>query len=413
MRLERTPSNSRDLRVSNRLLVLNTIRKQGPIARYEVARETGLTPPPVSVIVNDLIESDIVRETGLGESSGGRRPVMLELNPRAGVVFAVQLQRGMAATALVDLAGEVLKRNYLHLDTFLPESVADAIALSFHSSLEETRTSKAKVLWCGIASPGLVDPFCGVVKRSSNLMWENVPFGPMVSTKLGGIPVHVENTSNAAALAEKAYGSGQGYSNLVYLSLSVGVGAGIIIDNEVYGGSNGFAGEIGHMALVPDGGPRCACGRYGCFEAMCSARAFLSQVRASVADPVLATYGVDIDSMDIDTIRESALLDIPEVRSILKRTGYLTGVVVGNLMNLFDPGIVIIGGELARVRVEFMVAIDQAARERALPETSYGVQIVRSSMKEDPPLMGAYAVALDNVFQTDQWIRNRRKACTK
>ncbi len=413
MRFERTPSNSRDLRVSNRLLVLNTIRKQGPIARYEVAREIGLTPPPVSVIVNDLIKAGIVRETGLGESSGGRRPVMLELNSRAGIIFAVQLQRGVVVTALVDLAGDVLKRHYLHLDTNLPESVVDAIVSVFYSLLEGTGILKEKVLWCGIASPGLVDSFRGVVKRSSNLMWENVPFGPMVSTKLGGIPVHLENTSNAAALAEKVYGSGQGYSNLVYLSMSVGVGAGIIIDNEVYGGSNGFAGEIGHMALIPDGGPRCACGRYGCFEAMCSVRAVLSQIRSSVGDLILTAYGLDTECIDIESICESPLLNLPEVQSILKKTGYLTGVVVGNLMNLFDPDIVIIGGELARTGCAFMEAIDQAARERALLETSHGVQIVRSSMKEDPPLMGAYAVALDNVFQTDQWIKKRRKACAR
>ncbi|NPV54778.1 MAG: ROK family transcriptional regulator [Firmicutes bacterium] len=381
----------------------DTIRRHGPIARYEVAKATGLTPPTVTVIVNDLIKAGVVREVGHGESSGGRRPVMLELNPRAAFVFAVRVQRGEAVTALLDLVGNVLDRRRLRLDTSLPEDVVEAIGASFDSLLASTGVRRNDVLWCGVASPGLVDPHRGVVERSSNLIWEKIPFGAMLSRQLVGIPVHVENISNAAALAEKVYGSGQGCPNLIYLNLSVGVGAGIIIDGEVYGGARGYAGEIGHMALVPDGGPECTCGRCGCFEAMCGVRAVLERVKAVVSEEELARYGLSRQVIGIDDVVKPPVVEFPRVRDILGQVAYLIGVVAANLINLFNPEMVILGGELARAGNVLLDVVNQVAKERALWEMGETVKIVRSSMKEDPPLMGAYALALENIFGMEEW----------
>ncbi|HHY98762.1 MAG TPA: ROK family transcriptional regulator [Firmicutes bacterium] len=398
-------SNSRDLKVLNRLLVRDIIRKHGPIPRYEVARKAGLTPPTVTVIVNDLLKAGVVEEVGHGESSGGRRPVLLELNPRAAFVFAVRIQRGEAMTALLDLAGNVLGRECLNLDTSLPDDVIEEVGSSFDSLLKNSVVKKNMVLWCGVATPGLIDSRLGVVTRSSNLSWQGVPFSEMLSRRLGGIPVHVENISNAAALAEKVYGSGQGRHNLVYLNLSVGVGAGVIIDDKVYGGARGYAGEIGHMILIPDGGPICSCGRHGCFEAICGVRAVLEQIRASVPKEELSRRGLEGAIATINDVTKPQIAAIPQVRETLERVGYFVGVAVANLMNLFNPEIVILGGELAKTGDLFSDTVERVAKECALQEIGEAVQIVKSSMKEDPPLMGAYALALEKVFEMDDWER--------
>ena len=163
-------SNSKDLKVNNRLLVRDMIRKRGPIARYEIARETGLTPSTVSVIVAELLENNVIKEVGHGESSGGRRPILLELNPTAAYVLAVRIQRGEAVIAIFDLNQEILGERYCQFNTDLPEQVVEAVGQSFEELVSELKISPQKVLWCGVASPGLVSSHTGVVARSSTLV---------------------------------------------------------------------------------------------------------------------------------------------------------------------------------------------------------------------------------------------------
>ena len=147
----------------------------------------------------------------------------------------------------------------------------------------------------------MVDSNQGIVVRSANLGWQKVSLGSMLADSLG-IPVHIENISNAAALGEKVYGSGQGAANLIYLNLSVGIGAGIIINNEVYNGAQGYAGEVGHMVLIPDNGPQCSCGQHGCFEAVCGLRAIFERIKTEVPEEVFTKLGVSKFRIEINNL---------------------------------------------------------------------------------------------------------------
>ena len=181
----------------------------------------------------------------------GRSPVMLELNQKP-LIFLPCACRGEQVTALFDLAGNILSHHERLLDTADAKS-SGGDRDSYDWLLTNTGIDRHHVLCCGLASPGLINVQSGVIERSSNLQWQQIPLGTMLSKRLYGMPVLLENISNAAALAEKEYGSGRGYNDLIYLNLSVGIGAGIIIDGKVYGGAKGYAGEIGHMTLIPDG----------------------------------------------------------------------------------------------------------------------------------------------------------------
>lgn len=404
MKFPKSASNSRDLKVLNRLLVLNTIRKQGPIARYEVAKTTGLTPPTVTVIVNDLIRAGVVNETGAGESNGGRKPVLLELNPRSGYILAVRLQHGEIMAALLDLGSNVLESRYFKLDTAAPETVVDVIAESLHFFLERTGIAREQILWCGVASPGLIDCSAGMLERSFNLGWKRVPLGPMLTERLSAIPVHIENISNAAALGEKVYGGGRAVDDLIYINLSIGIGAGIIIDKEVYHGVQGYAGEIGHIALYPEKGPKCSCGQYGCFEAVCGIRAVIERIRAEIPDEVFSRCGVSKVRLTPHDLLNPLFLETAEVKKVLGEIGRLAGVAIANLVSLFNIPTVILGGELSRTGGAFLDAAVRQAKEGALPEIGETLQIICSTMREDPPLIGIYALVLDKVFATDQWL---------
>lgn len=401
--MRKTASNSKDIKILNRLLVRETIRQLGPIARYEVANETGLAAPTVSVIVNELIAEGVVEETGRGESSGGRRPVMLEISPTAAFILAVRIQRGETATAIFDLSGNALNEHYQTLDTSLAEDVVQAIGASFDWLADSTGIDRRRILWCGLASPGLIDSHRGIVERSSNLRWEKVALGAMLSKRLYGMPVHVENISNAAALAEHEFGNGRGSKSLIYINLSVGIGAGIVLNNEVYGGCRGYAGEIGHMTLIPDGGPECTCGSSGCFEALCGISAVLEQAKQAVSDDVLEQLGLSRARLSFDSLLYPPLSDRAEIRQVMRRVGRLAGVAVSNLVNMLNPDTVILGGELARLGSSLVDMIADEMRIRVLSELNRNVRVAVSSLKEDPPLKGSYAAVANKIFDMPDW----------
>lgn len=399
----RRASNSKDVKISNRLLVRDTIRRKGLIARSELAKETGLTPPTVTVIVNELIKDGVVREVGRGESSGGRRPVMLELNPKAVLIFAIRIQRGEVVAAIFDLIGNILNQHSQTLDTASPEKVVEAIGQSYDWLVHDTSINKKLILWCGIATPGLVDTNRGVVERSSNLGWEKVPLGKMLSERLGGLPVHVENISNSAALAETEYGGGQGSTNLIYLNLSVGIGAGIIFNKEIYRGFHGYAGEIGHMTLIPENGPPCTCGSNGCFESVCGINAILERAKAVLDDDLLEPLGIAKAELTFQKLLSPPLRESPAVKEVLAQSGYYIGIAVGNLLNLFNLDTVVLGGELAQTGEAFLNEIKTVVRERVFSEICEGVRIICSNLKEDPPLKGIYALVVKKIFATPEW----------
>mgnify|MGYP000937834741 CR=1 FL=1 len=396
-------SNTSDVRRINRLLVRDIIRKQGPICRSDIAKVAGLTPPTVTNIVSEMLAAGTVEEVGYGESTGGRRPVMLVLNPNAGFILAAGIQRSVTRVALMDLSDNVLARRDTHVSVSSPYEMAAAIRESFESLLGETGIPKEKILWCGVASPGLVNPDLGVVETSSNLAWKKVPFAHILSENLSGIPVHIENISNAAALGEKAYGIGKGYPNLIYLSVSIGIGAGIIIDNTVFRGSRGYAGEIGHVPMTVYNGPQCACGREGCLEAFCGVPAVIRRVKAQVSDEEFKTLGVDKDSIEIPHLTKPPLLGIPAVKRIMDETGHLIGIAIAHLVSLFDTEMVILGGELGRVEDAFLETVMRSARDHSLVEFAETIRVVRSTMHEQPELMGAYVLAMEEVFALEDW----------
>lgn len=396
-------SNSKDLKILNRLLVRDTIRRMGLIARYELAKETGLTPPTVTVIVNELIKKGIVLEVGHGESSGGRRPVMLELNSRAAFIFAVRIQCGEAVTAIFDLVGNILNQHSQTLNTASPEELVGAIGDSYDWLLKNTAIDQKLVLRCGIATPGLVDSSSGVVVRSSNLGWEKVSLGELLSKRLDGLPVHVENISNSAALAEEEFGGGQGSTNMIYLNLSVGIGAGIILNREIYRGFRGYAGEIGHMTLIPENGPKCTCGSDGCFEAVCGTGAILKKVKSVIAETVFEQSGITKSKLNFQKLIYPPLRELPEVKEVLRQSGYYTGIAICNLINLFNLDTVILGGELAQAGDIFLNEVLATVKNRVFPEIRENVRITCSNLKEDPPLKGIFALVVKKIFATPEW----------
>lgn len=395
------PYNSKNVKLVNRSLIRALIRDHEPISRNELAKISGLTPAAVTTIVKQLIKDGAVCEIGHGESSGGRRPIHLMLNPSITYILACRLQKNYLLMAIVDLKNNVHAQKTLTIDTSSPGTVAGAMLENFQDLLTQAQVPKEKVSFVSVASPGLVNPETGTIKISVNLGWENAPLGETLAEAFG-IPVHIENVSNASALAEKIYGHGRECSHLIYMGLSVGIGAGIIANNQIYRGALGYAGEIGHMAMTLDEGPECKCGSYGCFEAYCGINAVMDRVRTGIAKGLVSpNWDNAANGLNLPIIFQMLRDGEPFVKSVFAMVANIIGVVVANLINLYNPEVVVLGGELMQAGEEFLGLIRQGASAHALRQLSESVKIVRSEMADDPGMKGAAAIALQKIFEQD------------
>jgi len=395
----RRAANARDLKANNALVVRNIIVESGPIARFALAKEAGLTPPTVTGIVTALIEDGIAYELGPGEPSGGRPPILVDIKPDVGLCLAVRLQRGEVVAAIFNLRGVQLSKVRMRLDTSAPEEVSKAIGRAYEQLLAGSGIDSHGVLMAALACPGLVNPDTGVVDRSSNLGWTGTRIGSMVEERVG-VPVRLENISNAAALAEQARGTGVGCSNLVYLNMSAGIGAGIVLGGRVHSGSSGYAGEIGHVPMLGCEGAECSCGRQGCLEAVCGSRAVVERLMR-----VAAEQGLNPGRIDIPGILDGPLGAIPAIRQALDGVAAVTGSAVAILASLFDPDQVVLGGELSAAGGDFVGKVAQSARDHCLSEIAGKLRVCRSEMSEDPPLIGAFLLALEQVLNMENWTR--------
>ncbi len=323
---------------------------------------------------------------------------MLELNRNAVYVLAVRIQQGEVLIALFDLMCNIVAKISHPFDSILPEQLASVVSDTFDYLCSENQIDPNKVLWCGVATPGLIDSTKGVIVRSSNLHWHNVEFEEIMTSHLENLPVCIVQNANAAALAELERGSGQSYENFIYLNLSVGISAAFILEGKIYKGEKGYAGEIGHSILFPKGGPACVCGKKGCFEAVCGVKPILERVAREL--------GLDKESrITIEDVVSPPLIDNDSIRAIITEAGHLIGLGIANLLSLFNPELVILGGSLARAGSVLTQSVMDGIREFTFEAIVDGVQVVNSSMVEDPQLVGAAVLALQHVFSIEKWER--------
>jgi glucokinase len=253
-----------------------------------------------------------------------------------------------------------------------------------------------QVLGMGVAAAGLVHPGTGVLLFSPNLpRLRNVPLKALLEQEIKA-PVWLANDASVAALGEHRFGAGRGFNHLVYITVSTGIGGGVIIDNALFLGSQGFAAEIGHMVIDPDG-PRCACGNIGCLEALASgsaiARMALEEMSKGKYSIISSLAGSDLGKITAEMVAKAAQSGDPLASEIMERAGTGLGIGVVNLLHLFDPELVIIGGGVSRAGELILAPVRKAIAERAMPGFK-GAKVVLSALGDDSGLLGAVAWVL-------------------
>jgi N-acetylglucosamine repressor len=380
-------------RAHNSRLVLKTIYERGEISRADVARETRLTRTTVSDVVADLMDQGLVEEIGYGPSAGGKPPILLSIVADSRHLIGIDLASAEFRGAVVNLRGQIRQQINVPLDNRDGEA---ALALVYDMVQGLMAATDSPLLGVGIGSPGLMDAANGIVRRSVNLDWHNLPLRDLLEERFG-LPVYVANDSQVAALGEYTFGHGPGVENLVVVKVGQGIGAGIVLNGQIFHGETFGAGEIGHVAVV-ENGSQCRCGNFGCLETVASARAIVSQARAlAIGDPDsrLNQFAASPEEITIETICRAMEAGDEQVQQLIRRTGQYLGIAAANVVGLLSARRIVIVGSVACLGQVLLDAIRQEMVKRSLAVLANETEIGLSSMDSEIVILGASALVLN------------------
>ena len=385
----------------NKSIVLNIVRSQSPISRAHIAKVSGLNKATVSTLMDELIAERMVHEVGQGESKGGRRPRLLMLNERAAVVAGIDVGVGYLLAVVMDLRTKVLWRRRIPMDHRKgPEACLETAAGLIQEGLDAVPAPPLGLLGIGVGVPGLVDEAQSRLLFAPNLKWADVPIRDWLHRQFG-VPILVANEANAGAIGEVWAGSAGGTQSLVYLSVGIGLGAGIILNGELYRGMSGVAGELGHTTIDITG-PVCPCGNRGCWELFASETALRSQIaRAVAANPLFFSPLAprDPDTLDTEDVVAAAESNDPIAISALSTIGDHLGVGITNIINSFNPSLIIIGGSLAQAGSYVLNPARRTVEQRTTSHSRARTQIVLSTLGPSGCAVGAGAMVLQEQFR--------------
>ena len=373
----------RDFNVS---LLIELVRRAGSISRAELARQSQLSAPTVSAIVDSLLKRGIVVETTTAPSSGGRPPVLLSVDPKAGYVVGIKLRGDGVTTVVCDLDAQIVSSNERYVPLVGdPMAALDAIEEETRRALRDAAVPASKVLGVGVGMSGVIDSTAGVCRFSHLLQWHDVELAAPLRRRMG-LPVWVENDVNTLAVAEKWAGDAHTASNFVTLSVGRGIGLGIVVDRSLYRGSHGAGGEFGHMIVEP-GGPRCECGRFGCLEAMVGEGALRRRISERKGHDVSRDELLMLVEMG-----DSAALDIVD------SAGRKLGLAVANMVTLLNPELLIICGEGTALGSAFIDPIVSSVREQTFADLGRQLEIKIQSWGDEAWAVGAATLVLRESF---------------
>jgi len=393
-----------DIRRNNLELVLRHLSTVGADSRAGIASRAGLTRATVSRLVAELIELGLVREGGQDRDGRAGRPgTVLELGEGV-LAIGMEINVDYLSVLVIDLSGrEVLRERSVFDAAVGPDACLTALAELYRRTRRRLAASRGRptpvVAGVTIAVPGLVDVAAGVVAEAPNLRWRDVAVAEPLHKLLrldgaggeaGGVPFHVGNDANLAAIAEYRSGGWAGTPNLVYVTGEVGIGGGIIVGGQPLLGTRGYGGEVGHMNVMPDG-PKCGCGRRGCWEACIGLNALLQSARQRPRGDVPP-------ERKIEPIVKRARGGDERTLAVLTDLGHWIGVGAANLANLFDPQVIILGGYFAHLGEWILPVAQEALSAGTLARSGESLRLVTSTLGFTAAAQGGALHAIERVM---------------
>jgi predicted NBD/HSP70 family sugar kinase len=369
----------------NRQIALTLISTHQPISRADLARRMKLRRGAVSLLVQELLRERHVVEGRTGEIARGRKPTLLYINTRKGSSVAVDIRATGTFLMLADPMGQP-RSDVVSLPTARqPKRFVAALAARIRQLLDAHGEAAGKCQGIGVVVPGMVDPGTGSVLHAPTLGWRNVDLRGRLAAATG-LPVQIENSGRACALARvwEARGAAAPVRHLVFVSVSDGVGVGVVVNGELLRGTHNIAGEFAHMPLSVDG-PRCSCGAIGCWEAHISNLATLTRYFGRTPHVTAA----DDRPFTMDDLVARARTGDGKALAALQVSARFLGLGLGGIVNIIDPDRIVIGGEITTAWDLVGDTVRAALAERALTPAAASASIAIVSADEQPRLRGA------------------------
>ncbi|MDK2804994.1 ROK family transcriptional regulator [Thermoanaerobacterium thermosaccharolyticum] len=391
------PVSYKLLKGMNESLILNVIRHNKYVSRSEIAKITNLTPPTVTNIINKLLEDGLVKEDKLGESSGGRPPVILKINNEAFDLIVIIIGTDIMEEYLLDAELNIRESQ---VDSIKKEDKEGIFKLLFDRIKDLKGKSAKEIAGIGIVVRGPVKSTEGVSVFSPNIGWRNVPIKEMIEKEFE-IPTFVENDVRAMALGEFYNGIAKNVGNVVFLKVGHGIGATIILDGKIYRGINDMAGEIGHTT-IDVAGPKCSCGNYGCFEALASEKALVNNVVKRIKEgsySIVSEYvSGDLENITTRFVYKAAEEGDEVALSELNKIAIYLGIGIANIVNVFSPELVLISGGIVRGRRFIEDVVLETIKKRSFEANYSSCSIVFSNPDYNTALMGISNIILDSIL---------------
>jgi glucokinase-like ROK family protein len=391
----------------NKIKVLGLIREYGSISRAKIVTKSGLSAPTVTRIVDSLItEEQLVVSEGMGVSNGGRPPVMLRFKGEKNYVIGVDLGATTTRGVLSNLNGKFIEEIEFptRLDDGFEEIMNDMADLILELGSSKKKSSRSKIYGVGIAVAGLVDLNKNIIEYSPDFNWHNVDIVKSLSGRIE-YPIIFDNVTRLMALGGLCYGKGQRSRNFICINVGYGIGSGIIINGELLTGKDGFAGEFGHITIDKDSDIQCNCMKYGCLEALASGNAIALTAQSRLARGQESLLNEmcegDINSVTTKMVADAAKEGDELALNVFSRATEYIGIGIANLVNLFNPELIVIGGGVSMAGDIFFDNIRKAASKHVMQSTPRELHILPVAYGENAALMGAFSLILNRILNLD------------
>lgn len=380
------------LKQINRMALVRAIQRQPSMSRADLAKATGLTKSTVSLLVQELIDEGWLAESEAQTTGAlGRRPTPLHLDQERSVLLGAEIGVEFISVVAVSLGGDLLDSCSEAIRKPVESEVMRDLVRLLTETVNKMKSEGRNMLGIGVGVPGAVDETRGVLKVAPNLGWRDVSVREQLQAALAkagaaNIPIFIQNEADVAALGEFEFGVQPTPEPLIYLSLGVGVGAGIIANDRLFMGADGFAGEVGHSILQVDG-PRCSCGRRGCAEAFLGLRSIVARALP--------------DQKQLHPSKVKALAEKGENRpsEALQSAGHQLGILLQNLWTAFNPGRIVLGGPTCELGPVFLDAALTSLGSYADAAELPPPEVQLSAFGQDAVAIGAAALVLHRLLR--------------
>jgi predicted NBD/HSP70 family sugar kinase len=385
----------------NRSIILDTIRKNGPVSRSEIAKLIDISPTTVTSAVVDLIQEGLVCEDGVGSSSGGRKPVLLRFNPDSHSIIGVSITNSSIKIADMNLEGEILRKEIHPTNLCQGQDMIQLIL----NVVDQFLAKKINIELChgiSVITPGIVDAERGIISYNSKLNLYDVPLKDLIEERTK-LPAFIDNDANAFVLAENFFGLFSKFKDLLYITIGDGVGSGLMVNGSIYRGFLGSSGELGHTSVV-SGGVKCGCGNKGCLENYVNWPTIYSQIISAMMTKGHDTIMKEMVSNEMSKITPHVFVQAVNQEDelaleIMEDVVNHLAIAITNTVHLFNPEVIILSGDIVQGNPLFLKSIHEQVKRKVIPILKDNINIQSTSLGSEFELLGSAAVILHGKFK--------------